>query len=355
MTTSVRSSNYRQPEATFDPLTRMMSLRLLFLVIVTVAAAGCDRKPEDNGPRNGATVAPIAPLSGVGSPATPALADGLPAAWRLPLGWHWVTAAKAGFTAAYPALPTIDSPTPGAERLLVRTSRAEYAVGRARDEGEAERYRREVKAAGWRVVGDRALDGGVRAIDATHDKLATHTRLVPVAGRMFIVTFTSALGDDADAATFLDSFRPTGAMESRAVRFAPGGFTVTTPARVSEWEEHSAEPPLRGLTGLVDGTQFSAAFTDVGQAALSDGPQAFLARGLAASLAEVGGATLERDDASFHGHPSIRIEHRGQDGVHVSRRVLMAGTRFYDLAVYAPSGETPLWADAFVNSLVLDR
>ena len=326
------------------------------LGLVTAALLGCDKPPEPGGSSGDgpARTSATPTTTAQAPPSAVEPASDLPAEWRLPLGWRWLTATKLGFTVAFPGLPTLDPQPPGGQRLVARSDRVECAVGVAPERDEVPRYRREIARQGWTILADRAVAGGTEAIDATNGRLTTHTRLVPAGARTFVVTFTTAQGDDADASTFLDSFRPSAVLESRTLRFGPGGFTVAAPARMSEWQERSADPPLRGLAGLVDGAQLSAAFADVGTAA-AGAAREFLEHGLAASLGELGGATVARDAAPFRGHPSIRIEHRGANGVYITRRVLLAGERFYDVAVYAPNGTKPPWADAFVDSLVVGR
>lgn len=83
-------------------------------------------------------------------------------------------------------------------------------------------------------------------------------------------------------------------------------------------------------------------------------PEVALDNGLRASLTELGGTTVSRSDMPFRGLPSIRVEHRGGDGVYVVRRVVAAHGDLIDIAVYAPSGHKPAWAEAFVGSLDVD-
>jgi hypothetical protein len=346
------------------------------LLALGLAPAACTSRPREpvGTPReplatSGATAPASAPaLPAALAPASPpataarptatgdggAPAEDLPRAWRLPLGWRWLTNLHVGFTVAYPGLPTLDALAAGGQRLVVHTDRAEYAVGVAPEQDEAPRYRREITAQGWTIANERALAGGARDFEVTNGALVTHTRLVPAAARTFVLTVTTQRGDDGDAPTFLDSFAPAAQLESRTLRFAPGGFAVVAPARMSEWEERSADPPLRGYAGLVDGAQLGAAFADVSAAALAQGPLAFLRRGTASSLQQLGGATLSRSEEPYHGFPSIWLEHRGDSGVYVTRRVVLAHGRYYDIAVYAPSGTEPAWADAFVDALALE-
>jgi hypothetical protein len=256
-----------------------------------------------------------------------------------------------GFTAAYPALPVVDHQG-GGQRLVARTEVAECAVGLAPGPDAAARIRKEVTAAGWTVSLERTLPSGAIALEATNGTLTTLFRIIPDAPRMFVLTSTMQRGATFDAAAFLDSFQPRGTVEQRAVHFAPGHFSVIVPAPANETEDTTAEPVIRGIAGLVDGVQFGASSADA-PAGASD-PMEILEHGITASLASLRAHAVETKRDPFRGHPSIRVVLKGDNGVLGIRRVVYAGGRLVDVSVYAPSGDKPVWADAYVDSVDVD-
>lgn len=316
--------------------------------IAVALVFGCGRRTEPgSAPSPLPTSSP--PASTSAAPPAPSGEKGgeLPAEWRLPLGWRWETNTFNGFIAAYPGLPLADRET---QRLVYRTDRAEYAVGIAAQGNNVDRYRQDIQAQGWTVQSDRALPDG-HAFDVSKGELVSHARFVRGTQRSFHLSFTSAAGDDRDAALFLEKFTPLGASEKRRIRVRAGAFSVVVPSRVSEWEERSAEPAVRGVAGLHNGVQFAAAFSELSAGAV---PSDALDEGLHASLEQFGGTTLSQSGAPFRGYPSIRVEHRGREGVYMVRRLVAAHGKLIDVASYAPGGTEPTWADDFVDSLELE-
>lgn len=117
------------------------------------------------------------------------------------------------------------------------------------------------------------------------------------------------------------------------------------------WVDRKAYPPIIGYRCELRGHQILAAYSDLPLVVSADST---LEGSLGGMLGEFRAKLLAVDRRPYGGLPSRRFELRAADGMRATVRLVLSGRRLYQAAVYAPEGEKADFADAFVDSLVVE-
>lgn len=298
---------------------------------------------------------PTAPSTADTAPPRPTVAA--PDADEIPSDWVWVTDTKGGIEIAMPSLPRASSaPSTGTgqpgQRMLVATHGDQSFEIASTPVTTATAFADATQAIrGLGPVHDEApwREHGLALTRDTPTGPAW-LRMIELDGRIYALGVMGT-APAQDVETFFSSFDARTTPRPGPVHDPDKGYRVEAPARMGRWRDLGGIPPLVGHRGLLNGHQFSVSDTDL---FLAPDPEAALDGAVRGMLKEVDGTLVETNRSPSHDRPSYRVELRAGDGMYATVRLVMHGTRLVQAAVYAPSGREAAWADAYVDSLVIE-
>ncbi len=319
---------------------------------LSALVAGCTGEPSSPAPESASS--PTAPKAAVtkGEPA-PDTSDPK----VIPSDWIWVTDTRRRLEIAMPGLPRSASSAPAAngapqQRMLsVERQGATYRVTTVaaptatalqdlerNDDGRGPRRDRSV----WRNDGIAFTVGTGTA--------QVHVRAVVLDDRLYVLE-VSGPATPVDTERFFASFSAPEAPAAGPVQHEQRGYRVQAPAKMGDWRDVSGVPPLVGHRAMLNGQQIVVSATEL---FIVPDAEASLDGSVSAMRRSMDGKLVEIDPRHFLGHPSRRVELAAGDGMYATIRLLLVGSRLFQAAVYAPSGQEAPWADAYVDSLTVD-
>lgn len=300
------------------------------------------------------------------SPQTPELSAPVPSAppkaepptkdpGRIPPDWVWVTDVRQGVEIALPALPRAAASPPDPAGRIQRALVSERGGSRyvatttpSRD-GALDEVRGNVARLG------PARDLGSWGDDGISLQVGTGTQRVLVRARVdgdWIHTLEAwHPASDADAERFFASFSPRRVPRAAPVSSQKLGYHVQAPTRMGDWTEASAQPVIYGHRAVLDGHQLAVSVTDLG---LVLGENATLDGSVENMKQSMQGQIITLDRTPHGGRPSRRFEMVAGNGMRAAVRLVLRNSDLIQTAVYAHSGNKAPWADAFVDSLVVE-
>lgn len=334
----------------------MRSWSCALLVVVA-----CSEPPPSASGRGVDAASAVAPVDGPAPVAAPvqaaprrvAQADDSTA---IPEDWAWITDTRGRFEVAMPRLPRMLSAAEGrgAEELALvsETGGARYLISSSPAQGDAplDGFRQTLAQAGS-LDGEAPWRGHGLAWTLVTPRGRSQVRAVVEGERLYALRVSGA-ASAALTERFFSSFAPGAMDQPVAVGDPERGYAVQAPARMGRWRDTSAVPELVGHSAVVDGHQLAVSVHELG---LVLDANAALDGGIQNMVRDLDGAMLDLDPRPLGEHPSRRAELRAGDGMYATVRLVLDGSRLYTVSVYSPSGRQASWADAYVDSLVVER